>query len=414
MLKEKLKNILFWPISPHVTKIISEPLLRYKNRRLRKRSYRLSNIKSVLVVRLDQIGDMVMTTPFLRELRWNLPDAWITIVVTPTVFDLFKNCPYVDEVLACDWEGDRDISRFQRHWKALRLAQKHLWHRQFDLAILPRRGTDQSHGSFLAYFSGAPHRVGYSDNDFDQKLPYFRNTDCLLTHVLNNHTLKHEVENTLEIIRFLGGKIQNDQMEIWLNPEDESFAEQVLKSHEIQSDELLIGFVPGAADSKRMWPLSNFVTLGGWLNEEYHARIVVVGGRGEESLGQELLRRLENALVNTIGKTTLCQAASILKHCHLFIGTDSGLMHLASAVGIPVIEISCHPQNGLSSHSNSPRRFGPWGVPHRILQPEKAIPPCLDSCIDSNAHCILGVTVDQAKKAATELLSSFDQENEVL
>lgn len=407
LIKPLLKQVLFWPTSPFITRLFGEPFFRYNGRRQCSRDIDFSQVKRVLVVRLDQIGDVVMTTPFLRELRRNLPDAWITLVVLPTVFDLVENCPYVNEVLACDWEGDRDIHRFQRHWKALKLAQRHLWHRRFDLAILPRRDTDQSHGTFLAYFSGAPLRVGYSDNVFDVKPTYFRNNDCLLTHVINDRALKHEIEYNLKIIRFLGGKVRSDKMEIWLNHEEEVFAELVLKSHKVRPHELLVAFVPGAGQLKKIWPLDNFIQIGRWVKQEYHARILIIGGHGEAYSGHKLRQQLGDTVVNVVGQTTLRQTAALLKRCHIYVGNDTGAKHIAMAIGVPVVEISAHPLDGSAFNASSPARFGPWGVvPYRILQPEKATPPCANACISEEAHCITGVTVDQVKEAVAELLSN--------
>ena len=79
---------------------------------------------------------------------------------------------------------------------------------------------------------------------------------------------------------------------------------------------------------------------------------------------------------------------------------------LAAATGVPVVEISCHPANGSAASANSPRRFGPWGVPHRVLQPESAQPPCVGECVADEAHCICGVTVEQVKEAITSLLNA--------
>lgn len=297
----------------------------------------------ILVVRLDQIGDVVMTTPFLRELRRNCPDSWISLVVSPAVFNLVEKCPYVNEVLSTSWLGDRDMHRFHRHWLAWKFAKTYLQQRKFDLVILPRRDTDQSHGVLLAYFCGAQHRVGYSDNNPNGKPPYYRNNDCLLTRVMLDSNVRHEVESNLALIRLLGGDIKADKMEVWLSPEDERIAEQVLKSHKKQPRTLLVGLAPGAAHPKRIWPLSRFVMLGNWLKNKYNATVVLVGGPEEEPLGQELEHHLIGAVVNIVGKTTLRQTAAVLGSCHLFIGNDSGPMHLAAAMDVPVVEISVHP-----------------------------------------------------------------------
>jgi len=109
MVKTFLKKILFWPTSPFIAYLLGEPFFWYKGRRLHGSTLDMAGIKRVLVVRLDQIGDVVMTTPFLRELRGNLPNAWITLVVNPSILNLVENCPYVDEVLASDCKDIGDL-----------------------------------------------------------------------------------------------------------------------------------------------------------------------------------------------------------------------------------------------------------------------------------------------------------------
>jgi heptosyltransferase-2 len=121
-------------------------------------------------------------------------------------------------------------------------------------------------------------------------------------------------------------------------------------------------------------------------------------------LGRELERQLGGTVINSVGRTTLREVCALLKHCQLYIGNDTGAMHLAAAAGVPVVEISCHPLNGSHFHANSPRRFGPWGVDFTVLQPEKAIEPCSDGCTAFQAHCIQTVTVADVRNAAEKHL----------
>ena len=110
--------------------------------RLKTEAIDLRRVRQVLVVRTDEIDDVVMSTPFLRELRRLLPAAWITLLVKPAVYNLVERCPYVHEVLTFDWSGSRYLEPFQRRWRALVLAHRHLWPGQFDMAILPRWDAD--------------------------------------------------------------------------------------------------------------------------------------------------------------------------------------------------------------------------------------------------------------------------------
>ena len=403
--KSSVRRVLSWLISAQAARLIGEPFFWLLGMRRKKHEINLAQVKRILVVRLDEIGDVVMTTPFLRELRRNLLDAWITLVVKPSVYNLVELCPYVNEVLTYDWNTRGRFGQLRRHLWAFRLAWRRLLKRRFNLAVLPRWDADTYHGSFLIYFSGAPWRVGYSENVIDHKQRTNGSFDSLFTHALEDNTLKHEVDHNLDMIRFLGGTVQEDRLELWMEEADETFAERVFKSNSIYPDDLLIAFGPGAWESKRMWPHSNFVELGAWLKTKYDARILVVGGKGEESLGQEIQRKLGDAVINVVGQTTLRQTASLLKHCQLHVGNDAGPMHLAAAERVPVIEISCHPLNGSPLHPNSPIRFSPWGVPYRVIQPGKAIASCSNGCTSAQTHCILGITVERVKEALVELLS---------
>jgi heptosyltransferase-2 len=391
------RHILYKLASPRAVRTLGEPFFCLIGMRRKGRGVALSQVNRVLVVRLDEVGDVVLTTPFLRELRRNLPQARITLVVKPAVYNLMERCPYVNQVLTYEYS----LGLLRRHYRAVRLAYKHLWRHWFDLAIVPRWDADFHHATFVAYFSGARCRVGYSENVVDYKRYVNRGFDLLFTHLLCDDTLKHEVDHNLDVIRFLGGAVQDTRLEIWLNPEDEVFAKQVLESHRIHSGELLIALGPGKYDPKRRWPLLRFVELGAWLKKEYDARIVVVGGQEEQSLGQGLREKLGDSLINLVGETTLRQAGALLKQCHLYIGNDYGLKHIAAAVGVPVIEINGHPLDGLPSHPDSPRRFGSWGVPNRVIQPLKALAPCSNACNAGQAHCILTITVEQVKDAVS-------------
>jgi len=279
------------------------------------------------------------------------------------------------------------------------------WYRKGDVELLDLIAAMV--GSFLTYFSGAPWRVGYSTNVSESKQRLNSGLDRLLSHKLQDSDPKHEVEHNLDVIRFLGGSVQEEQLELWLGEDDETFAEKVLKSNGVHASDLLIAFGPGKRDLKRRWPLSRFVELGVWL-KKYQVYILIVGEETEESLGQELQQQLGDIVINMVGRTNLRQAVSLLKHCHLYIGNDYGPKHMASAVGVPVIEINAHPLSGSLSHSDSPKRFGPWGVPYFVLQPERPLAPCSDRCTATLAHCILNVSVSQVKEAVEKIMKQKD------
>jgi heptosyltransferase-2 len=401
-----------FPVLPRLSVCLGKILFKVLARRKKGRRLNPERVQRVLVVRLDAFGDVIMTTPFLRELRRFLPGALITLVVQPALVNLVELCPYVNEVLTFDCHVRGKLKHLRLHMRTLDLAWKRLWHRRFDLAIVPRWDADIYHAAFVACSSGATWRLAYSEHVNASKSELNRGYDQLFTHILEDKALKHEVEHSLEIVRYLGGAVAEERLEAWLSQEDQAMAEKLLQSHAVSPDDLLIAFSPGAGDLKRMWPLGNFVELGTWLQQQYSASFLIVGGAGEEYFGRELERQLGGKVVNSVGRTTLREACALFEHCQLYIGNDTGAMHLASAAGVPVIEISCHPLNGSQLHANSPRRFRPWGVDFTVLQPEKAIEPCSDACTAAQAHCIQKVTVADVKDAVEKHL--FHRERRVI
>ena len=366
-------RILSWSLSPKRFRTIGEPFFRLFGRRRNEGKFDLSKVRRVVVIRLDGIGDVVMTSPFLRELRRNLPHAHITLIVQPYAFNVVELCPYVNQVIcyavnASDilFKGRRSLIRQYR--RTVLMASKYLWNKHIELGIIPRWNTDQYLATFLIYCSGAYWRVGYSEKVRKKKALLNDSYDALLTHPIVETALQHQVEYNLDIIRFLKGTIQQQHLELWLSDADKAFAETVLKTHHVQKNDNIIAIAPGASAPSRMWPISNFVKLSRWLQRTYNVHIIVMGGPGEETLGQQFGHRE----IDVIG-TTLRQTGALLEYCSLFIGNNSGIKHLASASGVPVVEISEHPLNGSSSYHYAPSFFYPWGVSHIVLQRRKRL-----------------------------------------
>lgn len=393
-----------WLASSKGTVAYGEPLLRLLGHRRHGRTIEHSALRRLLIVRLDDIGDMVLTTPFVRELRRMLPLAWITLVVKPSVYDLVEHCPYVNEVVTYDPGPLGEATTPDRMWRTLRFAARHLWRRTFDMAIVPRWDADLYHASFVAYWSGARWRVGYSEHVIEHKSSMNQGFDQLYSHILPDRTVKHEVERGLDLIRFLGSRAEHASLELWATEADETYVRNMMQSHHVHKANRLIAFGPGAASATRQWPVDSFIKLGRWLLDKYPLRIVVVGGPNECILGRQIEESLGERVVNVVGATSLRELGVLLKTCLLYVGNDSGPMHLAAAARVPVVEISCHPASGNQNLSNSPKRFGPWGVVSRVLQPERAAAPCQGSCTSRDAHCIRLVSVATVREAVTACL----------
>ena len=389
--------------------LLAEPLFDLGGRRGYGDRIDLERVQNVLIVRLDEIGDMVLTAPLLRHVRQPMPKAWITLVTRPAVSNLVARCPYIDELLTFD-AGSPGLARGPRLMRrALKFARANLRYRNYDLAILPRFDADFSAATFVAYFSGAPWRIGFSEHATEDKQRANRGHDRLLTHIVDADGTQHEAERSIQLARHLGSRSDDSHLELWLDSADQAVADSVLAPCNGRRTGPFVALGPGAAHRQRRWPVERFVELGRWLISQHDAQLVIVGGPDDSDVAHALQSGLgDTHTVNAAGRTTLRQTAALLARCDVYIGNDSGPMHIAAGAQTDVIELSCYPIGSADDHARSPKRFGPWGVSSRVLQPQAATAPCQEICLADEAHCILGIGVEQVCQAVDALVAQRD------
>jgi lipopolysaccharide heptosyltransferase II len=364
-----------------------------------------SQVRRVLVVHLFEIGDVVMLTPFLRELRRLLPDARITLIVKPETRDLVETCPYIDEVIAYDMHLAPIWRPLLLPWRAFQTARR-LWTRRFDLAIVPSWLADNSYASFLACFSGARWRVGYSERVSARRRRLNRGFDRLFTQTRDEAGLAHDVRHNLAMISLLGGTVEQETLELWLAPDDEAFAQSFLESHGLMPGETVVALCPSAGHSAlKQWPIKHFLDLARRIHTSGNIRILIVGGPGDTALGTVFEEEFGISVINAVGKTTLRQMAALLTHSRCFVANDAGPMHIAAAMRVPTVALfgsSCH------------HRYGPWGTGHAILSHELACSPCgrghdderCRRCLFERPRCLTEMTVDEVWEVVQPRLHS--------
>jgi len=363
-------------------------------------------IRSVLIVRLDEIGDMVMFSPFLRALRKRLPEAHITLVIKPGVRNLVELCPYTNQILSFDQRGGR-IERFLLlPLRAMLFAVSRLRSRTYELALLPRWDADYYYAAFVAFWSGAVRRIGYSETVTAYKSVVNRGFNRLLTQILNEPGLCHDVEHNMTMIRFLGGDADDDRQEVWLNEPDRQFAENALREQGFEPGQKIFGIGPSGGHSVlKQWPLENYAELGRRIQEKWGAKIILFGGPGEEEMGRTLANNLGPETLNLMGRTTLRQMAALMARCNVYIGNDSGPTHIAAASHIPVVAIF---------GSSCRHRFHP-GENTRLVWRELPCGPCqrtnhqeerCHTCIFDQPHCLTEISVDEVLRVVAESVSA--------
>jgi heptosyltransferase-2 len=362
---------------------------------------RLETCRRVLVLRLDAIGDVALTSPFTRELRANLPDdSRVTLMVRPPCEGLARCLPGVDEVVVWDPISSGPPKVLRRHWRALRAAPR-LWG-HYDLAVVPRWDSDLYHAGYLGLLSGASRRVGFSEQVNARKARTDKGHDALFTHLHLDSTVRHDVEHTLSLLEFMGGTVRSDRLELTLDAGLHERAESLLRDAG-WTGEPLLGLGPGAGFPTRLWPVERYRLVARRLAERWGVRPLIVGGAQDRVLARTLSDGLHDA-IDLSGRATVPMTAALLARCWLFVGADSAPAHLAAAGGVPVVSVSCHPAGGASAHRNSPLRFRPWGVPARTVQPPgPSTASCGVACEVDRPHCILGVDAAAVLAASEEL-----------
>ncbi len=347
-------------------------------------------VHRILVLRVDLIGDMVLTTPFLRELRRNYTDAEITLVVTPSVYNLVELCPYVDHIMTFK-KLEGSIGWFLSFFKARKFVKEHLSNQFFDLAISPRWENDSfCHAGLIMFLSNARRRIGYSEDAHPRKMLLDKGFNHFFTEFVPVYSNDpYEIERHLDVLRYIGGSIENKKLELWTDKSDQIYANQILNT----SSKKRIVFCPSASSNVREWDIKNYIQLIKIINQNHDFDIIVIGSRNAESYGRSLEDIFSN-VYNLTGKSTLRQTVEIMKKCNFYIGGDTGPMHIAIAVGLPGIVISCHPISGDSDGLNSPIRFIPNNGRMKVIQPV-GLPGCKHRCIKKYAHCINQITVEQ-------------------
>jgi len=340
--------------------------------------------RRILVVRTDRIGDVLLSTPVIKALREKYPQAYISMVVAPYARDIVEGNPYLDEVIIYD----KDIKH--KSWlRCLKFARR-LRNKKFDLAVI-LHPTNRMH--LLVFLAGIPKRLGYN-----RKFGFLNN---LAKAHLKQEGRLHEAEYNLDLISSLGVSGNAQDLFMPIRPESEEWTKDLFSGYGIKETDKLLAINPGASCPSKIWPQDNFARAAEILAGRHNLKILIVSGPKDIPLANMIAEKIGDKALNLSGKTSVSQLASILKRCVLFISNDSGPVHIASSLGVPVISIFGRNQAGLS-----PRRWGPLGKQDRYLYKDIGCLQCLAHNCKKEFACLKAISVEDVLSAAESILSS--------
>ena len=307
--------------------------------------------KRILVVKLDHLGDVLLATPVFSNLRQAYPNAELHALTGAWSRVVLERHPDVNKVL------EYNSPVFCRTGRPTSLREtfqlyKQLRHQKYDLLVTLR---NDWRTVCFALLRVTPKRLDRAALQVANKLgfPQFTGT--------------HETTRNLDVLNKAGIPTPIQTTTFSVGEEDEKWASDFLETLQIDKERPLIAIHPGSPIPIKRWMPHRYAELADWLVARKRAQILFVGVKDEIPIITEIQGLMQAETNNIAGKTSLTQLASILQTCHVFIGNDSGPMHLAAAVGTQTI--------GLYGPGD-PTRFGPVGALCQTIRRKTDCPPC--------------------------------------
>jgi len=346
--------------------------------------------RRILVRANNWIGDVVMISPSLKALRETYPQATIDVVARPHVADCFAAHPWVDGVVlhepAGRHRGARGFLRFAAELRA----------RRYDMAVLFQKAFG---AALMAWLARVPRRVGHATD---------RRTALLTDAVAPSPGVEHlhHVEYFLQVARAAGCPPGDLPRRVYFHPGDDSraFADRFLEDHTASRYPFLAAFSTGASKPPRAWHAERFAELARGLVHDHGAGIVVLGGPSDRAEASRVLEAAGSHGLDAVGRTSVRGMAALIERCRVFVGNDSGPMHLAAALDVPVLALF---------GPGTPARTAPYMPPHRYVALTNNYPcsPCrqeffseCEPAASGKPMCLESIDVRRAAAALNDLL----------
>lgn len=318
--------------------------------------------RRILVIRLDLIGDLVLSMVIVRVLKRAYPEAEIDLISVPASAKVIEGDHDVTRLLGYDpniWRRPKALLKKQ-NWRELRALLRTLHERDYDLAI----SVFGKWAGVLAALSGARRTLGFGRESFPGLM-----TDTVPGKHWTPGERLHEVDYCLRLAQAAGATVEAEDRypRLYIPEQATREIEQLLTSAGFQGERPLIACHVSAnnGQSKR-WPVPYWAVLLDRLVREENAHVVLTGAPNDLPLIEKITGRMHERPINLAGKTSLTQLAALLKRADLLISGDSGPMHMAGAVETPLIAIHGPTDPALSgpvSHHATVLRSDIWCSP---------------------------------------------------
>ncbi|MBN1558832.1 lipopolysaccharide heptosyltransferase II [candidate division KSB1 bacterium] len=327
---------------------------------------RLIEPRKILIIQTAFIGDVVLTTPLIREVKNLFPLASLDVLVIPQTQNVLQNNPHLHSLITFDKRGDKK--------RAFRDIARQLAERRYDLCLIPHRSFTSA---LLAVSAKIPLRIGFAG-----RIP------SLLYHIrVPFDVQKNQINRYLDLLRVIKDKEYDFQTELYPSPHDIDCARTQCARLDAKHK---IAVAPGSVWPTKRWPEQRFTALVQKL-VQHDIGIVLIGSRQERDLCDAILQQAgSDKIINLAGQTRLLEAAAVIQCCDLLICNDSGAMHFANAVRTDVYAF----------FGPTVRRFGfaPFRAQDVVFEVELDCRPCSAhggrKCPQKHFRCMLDISAD--------------------
>lgn len=331
---------------------------------------------NILIIRPDMIGDCMLITPAIALLREKFKNARIAVLGLAYTKEIFTNNPHVDEFIEDLFsEGRvRSIKDFRNYVDQIK---KH----KFDCSI---HFYNELPYALLALFSGIKYRLGDASKPF--LWPFYNiKSNCRW----NDLTL-HEVEHNILLLKPLGIPLSDPPPPMQIN---------VPQANEMNDkDSLVVGIHIGTGSGNKAWLPDRYAKVIDHISKKYGAKVIITGANKEIPASKTIMKLCKNKPINLVAKTTLSELISVISTYSIYIGVDTGPLHIAAALKIPTVAI-------FPTKFVKPTEWGPWRTPHVIIR--KAI-HCSQKCLPRDCpfdDCLKEITEDDIISGVETLLA---------
>ena len=370
---------------------------------------------SVLIIHDAAIGDFVLLTGAIREFRRLYPDAYITLMVNGGSLPLAEHCPYVNEIV-----------ENKQNYDATNLNELYYWNLSVAKRLLARRYhicyafVHRPNTPLLTYMSGAYIRMAHKADEVLETwvLAYEpeKMSDTFGSNLLLKSTLENLMTQTISMYRYgshvvdthfsfvddiLKAPVENRELELWYTPLDLADAKSFLQT----ARKPIYAISAGGREQRKHFPPERYAELMKMILAEETVTFVILGGGKTDLKSAQILRQnlgeefFSKHVIDLTNKTTYRQSAAILTLCDMYIGNDTGIMHVAAAAKCPVLTPNCFPADLPARRADYVRFFSPYHVPSVIVQPAHALSECAVNkpyiqygCRSRVPHCITQIS----------------------